>query len=89
MQPHTKFTRGIRQKRRENKNHKMREMPLKLKIERKQFSQPMRKYPVLALKTSKYMDLLMGLCCKMAEIVEFSKTWVNMIILLPIIDNGP
>ena len=56
------------------KNNILRKNPLKL--ERNQCSQQMRKYPFLAPKTSKSTDFSMDLCCKVAELDEFNKTWI-------------
>ena len=62
---------------------------IKVRNRKKQFCQPMRKktYSFLAPKASKHVDFSMDLCCKMAELGEFGKTWVY-VSFLPIIDNG-
>ena len=60
-----------------HQNHVLRETPFKLEIERKQCTQPMRKYSLLRPKIE-IRGFLMDLCCKMAKLHEFSKTWVYM-----------
>ena len=58
---------------------------MKLEIEKKQCSPLIRKYIFLATNTSKYMDFLMDLCCKMAILDVFNKTWTLIFFYLLLI----